>query len=520
MKFIRRFLSVKYVFFSILILVSSAGYFLIKQLPDIYESTARLAIESADENIFGETSRNSNTLSQRAHLVISRVLRNDNALRILQEQGVLAADSTEEEQSEAIDRFLGNASIDFDNVSVINRYTGKQGLFSLGLVVAFRDENPELAYEFTSSLVEDVSSGVRMIADPSANQTQEFLTRELENSSQKLAEIGGQVAEFKNQNALYLPELHTVTVRQLDELVGQIQRSREDLADLRRGRAANDIDLAVTSPDALLFSTDGTRIESPAERLEQLRIDRAFAASRYSAVHPQVINLDREIEALEQHAGSTDTRRLEVEMRQAEARLAAQRERYSDEHPDVVSALREVARMRSALDSATLNAAPRQTSEPSNPAYNRMLARRDSLNEEAARETRRLAQLEARHAEVQSQLAKMPQVEKEMIELERLQAREKQGYDELERQLTSAKLSSSMRSADLLERFVVIEPPVQPIHPVAPRRGILLGLLGLLALCAASVGALLRFRIRDMIWDQHELAKLVDNRIVMVPRSV
>lgn len=518
MKYLRQFFSVGNVFFSILILLSCAGYFFIKQLPDVYESTARLAIENADENIFGEPSRNATTLSERAHIVISRVLRNDNALRILQDQGVLGSDATEEEQNLAVKQFLSSAAIDFDNVSVINRFTGKQGLFSLGLVVAFRDENPDLAYAFTSSLVENVSAGVRVIDDPSANQTQAFLARELEESSQRLAQIGGQIAEFKNQNAPYLPELQTNTVRQLDELVGQIQRSRDDLVDLRRGKVANSVDLAITSPDALLFSDDGTRIEAPAERLEQLRIDRAFAASKYSAIHPEVISLDKEIEGLERFAGSADTSGLEVAMNEARARLATQRERYSDQHPNVVSALRELQLLENTLNSASASSFPRQTSVPSNPAYNRIVARRDSLEEESARETRRLAQLEARQVEIQDQLARMPQVEKELNELERLQAREEQGYDELEQQLTSAKLSSSMRSADLLERFVVIEPPLKPTQPVAPRRSILLGLVVLLALCAASVAALVMFRFKDVIWDQQELEKLVDSRIVVIPR--
>jgi len=199
--------------------------------------------------------------------------------------------------------------------------------------------------------------------------------------------------------------------------------------------------------------------------------------------------------------------------------MATQLERYAEAHPDVVASQREVDRLTAELNAVSLSTAPRPTSEPSNPAYNRMLARRDSLNEEIARETRRLEQLEARHVEIENQLAQMPKIEQDLLALERLQSREQQGYNELERQLTAARLSSSMLSADLLERFVVIEPPVRPLKPVAPRRNLLLGLLLLLALSAASAAALLRIRVRDVIWDQDDLANLVQNRIVLVPRS-
>jgi len=262
---------------------------MIDRLPDVYQSSARLAIQRADENIFGNESSKSETLSQRAHLVISGVFRHENAVHHLQNQGLLDIDATEEQKTEAVERFIKNASIEFDNVSVINRYTGKQGLFSLGLVVTYRDEDPELAYNFTTSIVEDVLSGVRTIADPVANQTEAFLARELDNASQQLTSMGQQIADFKNKNALYLPELHVVAVRQLDELATQILRSKQDITELRRVSAANSSDLAVTNPDALLFSPDGTRIQSAKERLEKLRIELTFAVSRYSSLHPQVV---------------------------------------------------------------------------------------------------------------------------------------------------------------------------------------------------------------------------------------
>lgn len=518
MRLLRRFLSVRYTFLGVFLLIVLGGYLLLRSIPNVYESSASLAIERADEYVFGDESADWETLSQRAHLVISSVLRRENVLRNLREQGILEPEASEEERNRAVARFLDKADIDFENVSVINQYTGKLGLLSLGLVVSYRDEDPDLAYRLASALVEDVLRGKRSVADPASEQAQAFLVREVDASSARLADIEGRIAEFKNGNALYLPELYPVVVRQLDELTAQIERSREDIAQARRDRASNVADLALTSPEALLFSEDGTRVESPEERLEQLRIERAFAASRYSADHPEVNALERQIAALEGYASANDTRTLEVELRETEERLASLRERYSDEHPDVVVARRELARLREALETASAEAAPRETSTPSNPAYNRLLARRDSIDEEIGRETRRLEQLEARHREVQEQLARMPSAERELSELERLLEREEQAYGELERQLTAVRLSSGMREADLLERFVVVEPPLLPLEPVAPRRTLLLGLVVMLALCAAIAAALLRLRMRDAIWDREDLDEAMRDRVVPVPR--
>ena len=518
MKLLRRFLAVRYTFLGVLLLIVLGGYLLLRSVPNVYESGASLAIERADEYVFGEESADWETLSQRAHRVISDVLRRENVLRNLREQGILEPGASEEERNRAVARFLGQAHIDFDNVSVINQYTGKLGLLSMGLVVSYRDEDPDLAHRLASALVEDVLRGGRSITDPASDQARTFLARELDDSSARLADVEGRIADFKNENALYLPELYPVVVRQLDELTAQIERSREDIGQARRDRASSAADLALTSPEALLFSTDGTRVESPGERLEQLRIERAFAASRYSANHPRLVSLERQIAALEGYANAGDTRTLEVELRQTEERLASLRERYSDEHPDVVAVRRELARLRDDLETASLEAAPRETSVPSNPAYNRLLARRDSIDEEIGRETRRLDQLERRHREVQEQLARMPSAERELSELERLLEREEQAYGELERQLTAVRLSSGMRGADLLERFVVVEPPLRPLEPVAPRRTLLFGLVLVLGLCAATVAALLRLRMRDAIWDREDLGEAAHDRVVLVPR--
>lgn len=519
MKFLPRLLSVRYTLLSIFLLTMLIGCFLVSRLPNVYESSALLAIDDADGSVFKDESVSSEAISQRIQLVISNVLRRENVLRNLQTQGSLALDSSDTENEEAIKRFLENASIDPDNVSVINRYTGKQGLLSFGLIVSYRDETPELAFNLTSMLVDDVLRGDRAISDPSNDQASAFLTQQLDASLNELSEIESRIAEFKEQNSIYLPELYPVAIRQLFELNSQIERSREDITELRRDIAANDTDLAIASPEALLFSDDGTRIESPDERLQQLRIDLAFALSRYAPLHPQVKNLEREIASLEQFSGQTDTRELEVEYETVSARLASLRDRYSDEHPDTVAAIREVQRLQQALDTAaSLNSTPRESSQPSNPVYNRLQAKGSSLSDEIAREIRGLEQLEERRVEVESQLARMPGVEQQFTELQRLREREEQTYSELESRLTDAELNANLLNADLLERFVVVEPPIYPLKPIAPRRTLLLGLLSLLALTLASIGAVLKLTSRDAIWDKESLENLAGSQILPIPR--
>ena len=518
MKYVWRFASAWRIFLLVATLVIGFGYLALSMVDDTYESSAKLVIERADEFVFGDESPDSEALSQRVHLIISNVFRRENINRILEETNVVTADMDEVEKSQAASSFMDKASIEFDNVSAIISNTGRLGLMSLGLHIAYRDNSPQIAYQVATMLMDDVLLGSRSTVGDSISTAEQFLTEELKTTSEKLVQIEQQISSFKNDNALSLPELYPATIRDLEEISGQIQRTKDNIADLQRSIDATSTDLAITNPDALLISDDGTRIESSEERLQQLNVQYAFASSRYSANHPEVIRLDREISALKQYTNGSDTRVLEVELNDAEARVADLQERYSETHPDVVSAKRTVDRLNAAIQSAAASSAPLPSSQPSNPAYVRLQARVDALNAELSRDLRVLAQLEGQQIQKRGLLADIPDVDLELGELERAQSTEEQRYNELEQQLTAARLSSSMRGADLLGQLIVIDPPVVALQPVAPRRKLLLALLLVLGFGAATVAAMISLLFRDAIWGRDQLSSLVQTRVVQVPR--
>ena len=518
MNYFRRIASTWRIFLLVSTLVIGFGYLALQLIEDSYESSAKLVIERADQFVFGDDSPDAEALSQRMHLIISNVLRRDNIYRILEETNVITADTAEVEKAEAAKRFLDSARIESDNVSTIISNTGRLGLMELGLNIVYTDSSPEVAYQTANLLMDDVLTGSRSTTGTSVSTAEKFLTEELETTSAKLIEIEKKISNYKNNNALSLPELYPATIRELQNLSTQVDRKLDNIADLQRNIDATTSDLAITSPDALLVSDDGTRIESMEERLQQLNVELAFASSRYSSTHPEVIRLDREISALKQHADGSDTRLLEVELRDAQASLAELEERYSDTHPDVVAAKRDVTRLNAAIESAATNSAPRSSSKPSNPAYVRLQARAAALDAELNRELRSLAQLEQQQVSQKGLLATIPDVELELGELERALNTEEQRYTEMEQQLTAAKLSSSMRGADLLGQLIVIDPPVVPLEPVAPRRKLLLALLLVLGLGAATAASLVRLFLRDAIWEREDLSSMIQGRVVQVPR--
>ena len=518
MKYLRRITSTWRIFLLVATIVIGFGYLGLQLIDDTYESNAKLVIERADEFVFGDDSPDAEALSQRMHLIISDVFRRENIYRILLEANVITADASEAEKSEAVNAFHNSATIEFDNVSTIISNTGRLGLMALGLNIVYRDNSPDVAYQIASLLMDDVLAGSRFTTGSSESTAEKFLTQELKVTSEKLIEIEQKISDYKNNNALSLPELYPATIRELQDISVQMDRTKNNIADLQRSIDSTTTDLAITSPDALLVSDDGTRIESMEERLEQLNIEFAFASSQYSPNHPDVVRLDREISALKQHTSGSDTRLLEVELREAQGSLAELEERYSDTHPDVLAAKRSITRLNSAIQSAASSSAPRSSSQASNPAYVRLQARAAALDSELDRELRLLTQLEQQQAAQRELLATIPDVELELGELERAHSTEEQRYTEMEQQLTAAKLSSSMRGADLLGQLIVIDPPFIALEPVAPRRKLLLALLLVLGFGAATLASLVRLFFRDAIWERDELSSLIQGRVVQVPR--
>jgi succinoglycan biosynthesis transport protein ExoP len=95
-------------------------------------------------------------------------------------------------------------------------------------------------------------------------------------------------------------------------------------------------------------------------------------SSIYSADHPDVQKVRRELEALGESTGlpAFDRATLESELQAREDQLAAARERYAADHPDVQRLERSVEAARSALGAAPRTpTARRMPSTPDNPAY-------------------------------------------------------------------------------------------------------------------------------------------------------
>jgi polysaccharide biosynthesis transport protein len=196
----------------------------------------------------------------------------------------------------------------------------------------------------------------------------------------------------------------------------------------------------------------------------------------------QIANLQRDITALEaqrQALGSAETR--DPVLVNAEARLAAARSVYAENHPDVVAAKQqvEVAReiARNNVNRIPTESLDRQIS----------LARSQIAQLQAAR-----ARDTAQTSMAIAQRAQAPAVQREAEQLQqRVQTLYKQ-FEDISNRLLAARASAQASEEQMGQRLMVVDPPVVPDRPASPNRpliaaggvigGFLLGLLLALAL--------------------------------------
>lgn len=164
--------------------------------------------------------------------------------------------------------------------------------------------------------------------------------------------------------------------------------------------------------------------------------------------------------------------------------------RYTEQHPDVQSARRQLASLQKQFEAeAEMNlglggppadfaeAASNDMIRVSNPVYEQIKLR--LVQQEGV-----IAALENR-AQTQSQEVKkwrgmarlVPQIEAQLAQLNRDYSIIKRGYEQLRARQESAKLASDLETKAQKVQFRVIDPPKLPVKPSGPNRPLLFGVV-------------------------------------------
>ena len=466
---------------AILMAVSAAVVLI---LPASYRSTATILIE--EQEIPSELVRSTITsyADQRLQVISQQVMTRANLQQIIKKFDLYRGRRAQDISEGMTKKLRRDISMDMLSADVIDKRSGNKTAVTIAFVLSYDGETPELAQRVTNELVSLYLNENLKNRQQQTAETAKFLGEEAKRLATQVAQIESNLAMFKEKNAGQLPELAQVNLSTRDRTEAEIADADRMISSLIQRKAVLESQIAQVKPYSPILSGAGERLLEPDERLRLAQTQYASLSSIYSADHPDVQRLRREIDGLERELGVAknplDNSR-EIERLQTE--LTALRQRYSDEHPDVLKLKDRIATLekqsRQSLPATAVLST--RTKRADNPAFLALQAQLDGANEEIRSLRGRQVALRSKLSEYDRRLRGTPQTERAYLDISREYENASRRYQEVKAKLMEAQVSQELERDRKGERFALIEPPDLPEKPFRPNRLALMALGSILA---------------------------------------
>lgn len=456
--------------------VALVGTIVVFRIPNQYEASARIHVDTlsilkplmaglaVQPDVDQQVSMLSRTLISRPNV----------------EKLVRMADLDLKNQSKA----QQDATIDELMKSLRISGTGRDNLYLL----SYRDTEATRAKRAIQSLVSIfVESGLGA-SRKDADSAKAFINDQIKGYQAKLEEAEARLKDFRLRNLDMQVGEGRDTASRLGEMSSQLEKARLELREAENARDATKAALVSEKSQGANLSTQSLLQESA-----------------ISVATP-------EIDA-----------RLDAQRRQLDNLL----QRFTDQHPDVLSARRLVrdleeqkAKEVQALRKAAMAAPPTVAAGGGSLAVqelNRMVAMAEV---QVASLRARVGEYAARLANARLALKSAPQLEAEAAQLNRDYAIHKKNYEDLVGRRESAAMSGDLDVASGMADFRLIDPPRVSPQPVSPNRLLLLPLALLAALAAGMFAAFAASQVRPVFFHANELRAKIELPILGMVSAV
>lgn len=431
-------------------LISIAGWVGVYLLPDRYEASARVYVDTQTllkPLLSGLTVDPG--VEQQIKLMTRALVSRPTLEKVARMTDLDVHAKTPEDTEKMLDNLAKKISI---------ADTGRENLYTL----SFQDENPELAKKVVQALLTIfVESSLGKTRQDIAS-SQKFIEEQLQQYQQKLVDAENALKEFKQKHVGVMPGQGGDYYAKLEQGATQLRQAELDLREATNRR------------------------DQLKRQLEDEEPELAAAA----AVVSTSSEVDGRIQALEKQM---DSLRLQ----------------YTDLHPDIQSTKRLIAKLeeQKKQEIAARKADP-SGAKIQNPVYQQLTIAIAEADGTVASLRARVSEFQGRYNALRSASSMIPQVEQEFTQLMRDYDVYKSNYTELLAKRESAAMSSEVESKTDTVDFRVIDPPRVPLTPAWPNRPLLLSLVPLGGLVAGFAAAFLISQIRRTVADRKSLREL------------
>jgi len=334
------------------------------------------------------------------------------------------------------------------------------------LAICYTDANPVLARDVVQALLSVLVDNSNLQNRTEMEKALGFIEKQIATYEDKLRGIEQRMAEFKRQHGDVLVSTATNLTARKDAMREAVDTLHGQVAELEAGTSL--LNQQIRSVPQFLNVDNG----------------------------PQIVVTDGRVE-------SRGARIVELQRTLDQLRL-----QYTDQHPDVVAAQRQLDALtsRSGGKEAGDTDAQRYHAQLSNPVYGQMQIRLFDAEQQLALARNHLEAAKAAQLQVEFQAAENPNVVAQYTDLTREYDVLKKQYDELLVRRGSALMSQAVENTSQQIQFRIVEPPRIPAKPSGPHR--LTMLAGVLAasLVAATGLAFLLDRIELPVTSAKDLA--------------
>lgn len=437
--------------------VAIAGWITVYTLPDSYESSARIYVDTQSvlQPLMAGMATPTN-LEQQVMIMSRTLISRPNVERVMRMVDLDIKAKTMKDREQLIKDLTGGIKI----VAI-----GRDNLFT----ISYNDENPKIAKDVVQSLLTIFVEGSLGGKKQDATSAIHFIDEQIKTYEQKLVTAETALKEFKQKNMGLMS-------RQGGDYISQLSAAGDSL-----NQAKLELKEAEQSRDALKKQIEG---DEPVPMSEE---------SPSVASNPEI---DSRIQALNKN-------------------LDAMLLNFTERHPDVISTKRLIAQLEARKkEEAKLVKRSNDPGKNYSPMLQQLSVALAEAEARAAAMKARVEEYTSRYNRLKSMSNAVPEVEADFTQLNRDYEINKRNYEQLLQRRETAKISGEMSDTTELVTFRIIDPPTAPQTPTGPNRVRLFSLV-LLAALASGIGiAFVISQIRPSFHSQSSLRELTGRPVL------
>lgn len=276
-----------------LILVSALAVFgivagLVKALPDLYRSSATLIVGQDDVAESLVENNVSTELELRLGIIRQSLMSRGTLQEVIDDFNLYEEMRQTAPPASVIERL--RQDIDIEQEAYAQPQWGQSATFAV--TITYQAWDPDLASNVANDLARRFQEEDERNRSSEASRATKIIREQLDTARQAFLDQEQRVTSFRNEHMGNLPEQQSVNLATLARLNSELLLNGErqmQLADRRQAMLASPIGATASVSGSIVPGR--LRLERLKQELEQLR-------SQYTDSHPEIIRLEREIQAL------------------------------------------------------------------------------------------------------------------------------------------------------------------------------------------------------------------------------